>query len=204
MTIMKKALKIGGIGFVALIVLGILFGSDEEPEVAEAAPVVTTTVVDSTTTEAPTTTLAPTTTTTEAQASSGDWVSVEAYIAEMGDSLTKTTDLAYAVVDVLENVAAGVYSPEVGATLLETARDTLDSHRVYFRNTEAPDGFGEAHRLIQEGWDTWDEAFLYLIDGVRYLDTASVDEATRLMNEATALMGRATDAMPAGMGGWNA
>lgn len=193
---MKNILKYGGLWVIAIVVVVIVFTGEDQESAAEAVVSTTQAVEQTTTTTEP----APTTTTTVEVSSSGDWVSEEAYAFDMEDSLTKTSDIAFAVVDVLEGVANGIYSPSDGAYLLEQARASLGTHRDYFRNTEAPEGWETSHRLIQESWDVWDQAFVYLIDGVEFLDFASIDMATLLMDEATILMDQATQAMPVHVG----
>lgn len=185
---------------VALVaVAGNLMGDSEETVEAAETP--------TTTTEAPTTTVAETTTTTEATTttappttttavSTGDWPSVDAYLADLLDTGEKVVNILTITSDSAASVANGEISLISYALIMDTAIETLDSHRDYFRGTTPPSGFEDSHRLYLTALDRLNDSFVLASEGAWEEDISKLERSIGAMNEATDLFYQAASAIP--------
>lgn len=132
----------------------------------------------------------------DAETSTGDWPSEAAYTADLLDTTSKVATMLDTYAQAAFAAADGEITVAQFADLADTLRDSLRTHRDYFRGTTAPEGYGRSHSLLLQALDKMDEAAAKASRGARSMDLDLIDEASTIMDEGTRLVQQAADALP--------
>ena len=129
-------------------------------------------------------------------ASSGDWETTGDYINDMIDSEDKVDLITDDVREVLELTQDGYMSDSEAVAELAISRESLDTHRDYFRGTAPPEGFEQYHRLTLAGWDLYSEGLADMEEGARYYDMETIIDGFHTVEEGVDTIEEANQYIP--------
>lgn len=129
-------------------------------------------------------------------ASTGDWVSVDAYAADIVDTVEKVGVILDVFGDAAVDYGEGFIGLDEFLGVAAAAIETIDTHIVYFIGTVPPDGYAESHRLLLAALDEYRVSFDQAYDGAAAQDIAAIERAGASLDRASALVDLATEALP--------
>lgn len=143
-----------------------------------------------TTSEATTTTAAPTTTT---EAPSGDWESVDAYKADMLDTLGKVSAITELMSETYGQVASLQVTPAEGGEVAAAAQAAVQTHVAHFATKAPPVAYTDAQELFVAALTSLDEGLGVAAQAMPALDSDAMARSNSLVERAAAQLNEANE-----------